>query len=59
MAKIKVQQKDVTVIKINDNDYISLTDIAKFKSDDPSAVIANWLRNRNTIGIPWTMGNLI
>ena len=33
----------------NENDYISLTDIAKYKSDDPIAVIENWLRNRNTI----------
>jgi hypothetical protein len=33
----------------NDSDYISLTDIAKHKSDDPTAVIGNWMRNRNTI----------
>lgn len=31
------------------NEYISLTDIARYKSDEPSAVIANWLRNRNTL----------
>ena len=31
------------------SEFISLTDIAKYKSDEPSAVIANWLRNRNTI----------
>ncbi|AUI65408.1 MULTISPECIES: KilA-N domain-containing protein [Glaesserella] len=32
------------------NDYISLTDIAKYKNaDDPRFVIQNWLRNRNTI----------
>ena len=49
MAKIKVQQTDVTILKINEDDFISLTDIAKFKSDDPTAVIANWMRNRNTI----------
>ena len=49
MAKINVKQQDVTIIKINENDYISLTDIAKYKSDEPAAVIANWLRNRNTI----------
>ena len=49
MAKINVQQTDVTILKINEADYISLTDIAKFKSDDPTAVIANWMRNRNTI----------
>ena len=49
MAKINVQQTDVTILKINEDDYISLTDIAKFKSDDPTAVIANWMRNQNTI----------
>lgn len=31
------------------SEYISLSDIAKYKSDEPSAVIANWLRNRDTI----------
>lgn len=49
MAKINVKETDVTILKINEDDYISLTDIAKFKSDDPTAVIANWMRNRNTI----------
>jgi len=49
MAKIVVQKTDVTVLKIEEDDYISLTDIAKFKSTDPGAVIANWIRNRNTI----------
>jgi len=49
MAKIIVKDTSLTVIKLNENDYISLTDIAKYKSDDPNAVIANWMRNRNTI----------
>jgi len=49
MAKINVKDTDVSVLKINDADYISITDIAKFKTDDTSAVIANWMRNRNTI----------
>lgn len=49
MAKINVLQKEVTILKISDDDFISLTDIAKFRSDDPGAVIANWMRNRNTI----------
>ena len=49
MAKIIVNNIDITVLKINEADYISLTDIAKRKSDDPNATIANWLRNRNTI----------
>lgn len=30
-------------------DYISITDIARYKSDDPTAVIQNWLRNRETL----------
>lgn len=37
MEKITVQDKQVTIIGHNENDYISLTDIAKFKSDDPTA----------------------
>ena len=31
------------------NEYISLTDIARYKSDDPTAVIQNWMRNRDTV----------
>jgi len=50
MAKINVKNTEVTIIKIDDVDYISLTDIAKAKNpDDANGVIANWLRNRNTI----------
>ena len=49
MAKITVQDTNVTVISVNEDDYISLTDIAKHKSEDPTAVIGNWMRNRNTI----------
>ncbi|CAG7585620.1 hypothetical protein PEPTYR26121_00162 [Peptoniphilus tyrrelliae] len=43
------------------NDYISLTDIAKYKNtDDPRFVIQNWMRNRNTlefIGLWETLNN--
>ena len=49
MAKISVKESEVTILSINENDYISLTDIAKYKSDNPTAVISNWMRNRNTI----------
>ena len=31
------------------NEFISLTDIAKYKSDDPTAVIQNWMRGRDVI----------
>ena len=32
-----------------ENEYISLTDIAKYKSDEPKDVVKNWLRLKDTI----------
>jgi len=32
-----------------ENEFISITDIARYKSDDPAAVIQNWMRNRDVI----------
>ena len=32
-----------------ENDFISLMDIAKYKSDDANATICNWMRTRETI----------
>jgi hypothetical protein len=50
MEKINVKGIQVTVMNQQAEDYISLTDIARYKnathSDD---LIRNWLRNRNTI----------
>ena len=40
---------EIRITSSNKVDYISLTDIAKYRSDDPNAVIQNWLRNRNTL----------
>jgi len=31
------------------NEFLSLTDIAKYKSDEPNDVIKNWMRNRDTM----------
>ena len=31
------------------NEYISLTDIARYKSDEPKDVIMNWMRSRDTL----------
>lgn len=34
----------------NNNDFISITDIAKHRdADNPCFIIQNWLRNRNTL----------
>lgn len=32
-----------------ENEFISLTDIARYKSDEPKDVIKNWLRRKDTI----------
>ena len=48
MAKITVQNTEVTVININDKDYISLTDMVR-NIDNGLALIEKWLRNKNTI----------
>ena len=47
MAKITVQDTEIVVTSINNEDYISLTDMLKAKNGD--FFFANWLRNRNTI----------
>ena len=31
------------------NEFISLTDIARYKSDEPKDVIKNWMRSKDTI----------
>jgi len=47
MPNITVLEHSVTV---NKEDYISLTDIAKYKDgSEANDIIRNWLRNRNTI----------
>jgi len=47
---INVRGSCISVIRSQDDDYISLTDIAKSKnSERPDDLIRNWLRNRNTL----------
>ena len=54
MAKnnsITVQNIKIAITSINNEDYISLTDMVKAKDDDSRAadIIKNWLRNRGTL----------
>ena len=51
MAKIKVQDTEITVVSVNAADYISLTDMANAKESESRAadIIKNWLRNRYTL----------
>jgi len=45
--KINVQNIEITITSINNEDYISLTDMLKAKDGD--FFISDWLRNRNTV----------
>ena len=47
MAKITVQTTEVSVIKVDGEDYIYLTDMLRAKDGD--FFITDWLRNRNTL----------
>ena len=48
MAKITVLKTEISVIRINADDYISLTDMVR-NFENGEFFILNWLRNRNTI----------
>ncbi|MCH7414883.1 KilA-N domain-containing protein [Belliella sp. R4-6] len=48
--KINVKGTEITLILSDQNDYISITDIARFKdSSSTDIIIQNWMRNRNTV----------
>jgi hypothetical protein len=47
---IEVQGNAVTVLSKPDADFISLTDIARYRNtQEPSSVINNWMRSRSTV----------
>ena len=49
ISKLNVNGSKVSVIKINNEDYISLTDLARYvDEEEPSDVIRNWMSNRNS-----------
>ena len=48
-AKIKVKDNLISVIRTNNTDYISLTDLARYKnSDSPGDVIIKWMSNKSS-----------
>jgi hypothetical protein len=49
-SKIEVKGTEITIFKGDTEDFISLTDIARYKdAANMDTIIQNWLRNRNTI----------
>ena len=47
MAKIKVQNTEITVVAYNDNDYISLTDMARSQMQEH--ILFRWLSLKSTL----------
>jgi len=47
MLELKVDNQVINYVKINNEDYISITDM--LKSKDGEFFVSDWLRNRNTI----------
>lgn len=49
-AEINADGRQVSILSLGrNNDYISLTDIARYKSNDPNDVIKNWMRGKDVI----------
>lgn len=48
MGKLNVDGTEIQVLQIEEDDYISLTDMVR-KIDNGSALIEKWLRNKNTL----------
>jgi hypothetical protein len=49
-SKIEVKGVEIAFLQTHKEDFISITDIAKYKNpDSPADIIKNWLRNKNTI----------
>ena len=48
MEKLNVDGTEIQVLQIEEDDYISLTDMVR-KIDNGPALIEKWLRNKNTI----------
>lgn len=45
---MKVKDNLINIIRIDNTDYISLTDLASYSNPlDPSGVIRNWMSTRN------------
>ena len=49
-GKLQIEGQEISIKSVNEQDYISLTDIAKKRgTQKPNEVIRTWLRNSNTI----------
>lgn len=56
MAKIKVQDTEITIVTNNKQDYISLTDMARSQMQEH--IIFKWLSEKYH-RVRWRMGNAL
>ena len=48
--KIEVKGLGISLFQKNNDDYISLTDIARYKNQfEPKDIVKNWMRSKSTI----------
>ena len=49
-AELYVENNKVNVMKVNNSDYISLTDLARYANpEEPKIPIQTWMRNKDVI----------
>lgn len=57
---IHVQGTVITILRNESSDFVSLTDIARYKDvERTDTIIQNWLRNRNTNRIIGFLGTIV
>ncbi len=59
-SRIQVQETEIRLLAVQESDFFSITDIAKrFNADSPADVVANWMRNKDTVEFlgTWEMLN--
>ncbi|MEZ4828677.1 MAG: KilA-N domain-containing protein [Bacteroidia bacterium] len=48
LNKLTIQGQDISIKQVNNQDYISLTDMVR-NHEDPGFMVRSWLRNRSTV----------
>jgi len=47
--KINIEGREISIKQVNEQEYISLTDIARYRDSPPNDTIRNWLNNGSTL----------
>lgn len=58
MSELRVSGQNIRMIRVGNEDYFSLTDIAKFRADEPNAVIRSWISSKDTLSFLYVWESL-